>query len=169
MLTEDNFKTYVGFQECKGSPAQVFMFEYTQPTPESWVDDIRKMTNDDILERLGNDNQPFGVSFNITGRVVTCTMTLEQVLDLANQHLREFPEFLIVDAFSEQRAKNAIARKTRRGMGNQTLDDIVLYKGGSNELDCCLVIAKFDDLYGLVKHPKFLDYGFILIDDRTKV
>lgn len=158
MLTEDNFKTYVGFQECKSSPCMVFLLEYAQPNPDSWVDGIRKMTNDDVLERLTNDEQPGAMSLNITKHVVICDMTFERVLDVANEYLRSFPK---TDR-REHYAKTRIAFNSRRGAGNQTIDDIVLYKG-SNEFDSCLVIAKYGDLYGLVKHPRFSDYGFVLI------
>ncbi len=163
MLTKENFTTYVGFQEHK-NPAQVALGYLMGYKHKSWIDDIRKMTNDEIIDRLANDNDYPTMSFEITKYATECKWTLDQALEVANSLLRKFP----TTDKTIHYAKSRIAFNTRRGAGNAILDDIVLYKGTNNQYDCCLAIVMCGDRCGIVTQPKFHHYGFI-VNDGTKI
>lgn len=162
MLTEANFQLYVGFQEYKsfGPNVLAYLLGYKFKT---WVDDIGNMNNDDIIDRLADDNYVSTLSVEINKHCVTCDMTFEAVLEAANYWLRQFP----TTDRNIHYANSRIAFNTRRGAGNKILGNTVLYKG-NNELDCCLAIVKSSNKYGIVKQPNFDHYGFNL-NDGTKV
>lgn len=175
MLTEANFKTYVGFQECTHfdtgkfhNTGLAFLMGVTMATPKDWVDDIRTMSNDDVLDKMINGDSTPSMSFAIVKTPVVCNQTLDEVLARASDELRSLPMHTstLPAPFYKNSAASRIAFKSRRGIGNAQIDNILVYRG-SNEFDCCMAIVKCGDLYGIAKQQHFERYGLVL--DGTKV
>lgn len=165
MLTEANYKDYVGFQESKATPALAFMLSVGSTKSSTFEDDdVATLTNDQLADKMMDENPFKQVSMSIEKQVMNCTLTLDEMLEQVNKHLLSFP----VTTRGEHFANLEIARKTRRGMGNKRIDDVVLYKSASNQFDACMIVVKFEDLYGIALQNNFLSYGFVL-DDGPKV
>ncbi len=166
MLTEDNYKNYVGWQPFTGPVGLAFMLGIQYNDPDSWVNNIRKMTTDQVLDKLlSNENEMMSLSLNINKYAVECNMTLSEMLEEANKIVQTFPRTPRPESY----AINRVAFNSRRGAANRKLgDNIVLYKGTSGEFDCFMVVAQFGDRYGIVKQPNYEKYGMIF-NDGTKV
>jgi hypothetical protein len=177
MLTPENFKTLVGYQECGGTGPLalaylmgVIFITAPPPAPDEWVNNISDMTNDEVLDKLINDDIPPTptMSFNINKQEVVCNQTLDEVLVEASNLLKSFPVFQTTQLppFYLNSAKSRIAFKSRRGIGNAQLDNVLVYRG-KNEFDCCLAIVKCNERYGIAKQQHFDSYGLLL--DGTKI
>lgn len=170
MLTKDNFKLYVGYQDCKAGPANGYLLSMNMYTPTDWTKDIQKMTNDEALDRMIGDelwSKP-KMSLEIMKYPVACTMTLEEVLEVGSTLLKSFPSFIstLSPPFYLNSAKSRIAFNSRRGAGNVQIENVVLYKG-TTDFDCCLAIVHCDGKYSIIKQYNFDRYGLVL--DGTKI
>lgn len=175
MLTEVNFKTMVGFQECTHfdtgkfhNTGLAFLMGVTYENPKDWTDDIRTMSNDEVLDKMIDDNPRAMMSFSIIKTPVVCNQTFDEVLATASEYLLSLPTFssTLPSPFYKTAAASKIAFFSRRGAGNAQIDNIMVYRG-TNEFDCCMSIVKCGDLYGIAKQQYFDRYGFVL--DGTKI
>lgn len=162
MLTESNLSHYVSVQECRGPCGLLYLLGIFPDDRQDWTKVIGQMSIDDIINRL-SDNYIAKLNLEIRSFAVACDLTLQQVLDRANYYLQSFPK----TSGSILYAKAAIASQSRRDMGNRELGNIVFYRGEHSNIDACIAIAKYSyrgiDKYGIVKHPNFDQYGFVLV------
>ena len=63
------------------------------------------------------------------------------------------------DEIGRNRAKNYIARNTKRGRGNVEYENSIYYKG-STTFDGSVFVSVHDGKYGILKHPKIETYGY---------
>lgn len=180
MLTPENFKTLVGYQPSKqeddtsivNPTALVFMLcpEFSTPEPDDWVSKIASMNIDEVYERLmQEDNPPMqSLSLTINKYPVVCNRTLDEILVEAWNELLQLPKFpWKIPSHPNNVVVNQIAFRSRRGVGNAKVGNVIVYRG-KNEFDVLMVIVKHGGRYGLVKHPSFNKYGFV-VDDGTKI
>lgn len=64
---------------------------------------------------------------------------------------------------NERRVANRIAQNTRRGRGNTRFEDYMFYNG-SNTVDRPIIVSEYNGKYAILKHPKFADYGFKIVE-----
>lgn len=58
-----------------------------------------------------------------------------------------------------ERAKNQVAKDSRRGSAQTNYNNAWFYKG-STQFDCPIIVCGIDDKYIVLKHPNFEKYGF---------
>lgn len=74
------------------------------------------------------------------------------------QRISEIPSIV------QMRAANAIAKSSRRAMGNQQYRDIMAYVGPINEAaDCGLLILEQDDKFYLIENENWANYYAIMV------
>jgi len=164
MLTVENFKTFIGYQEqvgpgphTHGSLLEMKYEEY------DWTKEIPIMTTPDLIERLLNDDKPeIRMQMQMTHHNVVCDKSLTEVLAEASHLLLTFPKFKTTAAepYATNSAKTRVAMTSRRGVGNAQIGKVILYRG-NHDYDCCMAIVKCGESYGIIKQEFFERYGVI--------
>lgn len=164
MLTPDNFKTMVGYQECGGNGpfATGYLLEVVYSEPEDWIKYIRSLTNEQVFNNLIGV-PPKITGLNVTPHTVNCIFTFEEILEQANTLLLSLPKVQskYSGSLKVMHAKNKIAVLSLRGLGNVMIGNVLVFRG-SNNVDCCMAIIKCNNRYGIIKQKYFDRYGFIL-------
>ncbi len=163
MLTEENFKTFVGYQEQKGPGPYAEGYLLGMKYEEyDWTNQIPLMTTPDLIERLLNDKPEMRMGMHMIAHIALCDKSLQEVLTQASQLFLTFPKFTTKnpEPFATNSAKSRIAMTSRRGAGNAQIGNVIVYRG-KNEYDCCLAVVKCGKYYGMIVQEHFERYGVL--------
>lgn len=83
----------------------------------------------------------------------------EYIIETSNYDVTKHEDAIHIQ---EQQVANKVAQQTRRGFAKTKFLDFLYYKG-STPFDAPFIVYKFDDKYGIWKHPNAAQYGFRLI------
>jgi len=122
---------------------------------------------DGVVQDEPDANQ---ITLSVLKCAIECTMTEQEVSEKVEDMLQQFPiarsRFDGPEENKEQAHKieiqmhsNNVARQTRRGFANKQHGNTHLYVGTS-AMDAPIIVAQFEDKFGIFKHPKFDNYGF---------
>ncbi len=80
--------------------------------------------------------------------------------------LTSFPTKVITNKFELRSAQSHVAMTTRRGVANTNWNNVWYYRGTVNpRVDQPIFVIKYNDRYGIWKHPLFENYGFVAVDN----
>jgi hypothetical protein len=92
---------------------------------------------------------------------VECTLTEEELCNELDNILTSFSTTCENDKIAIKRAKLKSIGKQKRGSPNTSYKNAQYYKGPSS-YDSPVVVGGFEGKFGIFKHPKFDDYGFMI-------
>lgn len=134
-----NWKDYVGFYESQEPPengeVRIFYLSLIDLTSNSAVKVEKIKANLD----MNND----------------------EVGKWVEDQLKTFPTVECENEIALLRAKNNVARQTRRAPANTNYENIWFYKGQS-VTDTALFVTEYNGKFAVFKHPHFEKYGFIV-------
>jgi hypothetical protein len=148
-----NWREFVGLQPL---PAQAGMCFYMEARVDGAVQD----------EPAANQ-----ITISVLKCAIECTMTEQEVSEKVEDMLQQFPiarskctQYNTTDIeqahkIEIQMHSNNVARLTHRGFANKQHGNTHLYVGTS-AMDAPIIVAQFEDKFGIFKHPKFDNYGF---------
>ncbi len=99
---------------------------------------------------------------------IDCQIKEDDVGEIVENLLMTFPVFGMHEFPKEirhRKAANDIARRSRRGAGNTTWNNILFYKNSGPkfaDVDAPIIVIEKDGLFGVFKHPNFEKYGVVL-------
>lgn len=149
-----NWKDYVGLQIVPEGDS----------TGECWF--LIMHINDDKHMSIVHDHIAFNCHQILTETAVTIGGKVEAAL-------RSFPEIEIHNVFELHAAQNRVAFNTRRAQATTNWENVWYYKNkgtihNSSEpspgslVDQPLFVMQQGDKYGIIKHPNFDKYGFVM-------
>jgi hypothetical protein len=143
----DNWKKYAGYTEVKTNPeGDEYKLFYLKVIPNS-------------------SNYEFKIDFH-SFTLDQLTLTLDQVGAEVERVIGQFPTKVLTNEIDVMRARNDIAKESRRAWANTNFGNTWFYRG-SNEIDCPIIVAGGGDAdkYMVWKHPDFDKYGFTVVSE----
>ena len=120
---------------------------------------------DYILAQINKDGD---LTFAVESASVPCDKTEAEVIETLDRIFSMFTTKVKNDEIKILRAKNEVARKSRRGMANTQWKNAIYYRQAprdhwpASKMDAPVIVAEYEGKYGVFVHPKFDDYGFIV-------
>lgn len=107
------------------------------------------------------DSKDSGLEFKVTDTPVVCDMSEEQLVEQLDKILTSFSTTCENDRIEIEKAKANSVRKQHRAFPNTSYKNAMYYKGPTS-VDSPIIVAEFEDKFGIFKHPNFDDYGFLI-------
>lgn len=110
-------------------------------------------------------------SFVIESQVVVCDFDEETLIEKLNEIFDSFTTKVTNSQIQIEKAKVHVARRSLRGIANTQWGNAIYYKGqqgphlATSQVDVPVIVGEFEGKYGILVHPKFDDYGFIVLDN----
>ena len=111
-------------------------------------------------------------SFVVRSAKVECVLTEDETIERLNQIFNSFTTKSEPSEIKIHRAKIEVARKSRRGVANTQWGNAMYYRGvqkkeiHASQMDAPVIVGEFEGKYGILIHPKFDDYGFIVTNNQ---
>jgi len=117
------------------------------------------ISKSDIRDTTGKPMQ----TMSIPKSEVECTLTENELCNELDKILTSFSNTCENDTAAIKRASLGSVAKQKRGMPTMAYKNARYYRG-PNVKDSPVVVAEFEGKFGIFKHPKFDDYGFMIED-----
>jgi hypothetical protein len=144
MTTKQDISNYVAFQQFQNQLDQVYYLT---------------VRNYDALNQNGLNN------ITISKAKLECKLTEAEMVKEVDTILSSFEPYQADSVLDQMATDDEVAikieEKCKRGIGNTRYKNSFYYKGDKKS-DSPIIVAEFEDKYGVFKHPNFERYGYVL-------
>lgn len=123
--------------------------------------DVKEVEDDTakVFYMVVESTGPLDMHLEIKSQECALNLTEAEAIKQIDTLFNSFTTTVENNPVEIERAKNTVAKKTRRGRANLNYNNTWFYKG-SYKADSPVIVAHCDGRYAVFSHPKFDDYGF---------